>query len=410
MNDPRTAIIVGAGQAGRWLALTLRADGFTGRIVWFGDEPHKPYDRPPLSKAVLKGETALDRMALLPGEAFDKLATEWHPGVAVTAVDRTRRIVATQDGREFGYDLLFLACGGRARTLPGLPVHPRVHTLRTWDDAVALKAGIEAARRVIVIGGGWIGLEVAASARLLGREVTVVEAAERLCMRTVPAVVSEHLRALHERHGIVLRLGAPVRGVQVDDAGVRVDVAGGEPLHGDLLVVGIGLVAHDGLAAAAGLATAGGVLTDAWGRTEDPAVFAVGDVATERRDGARQRIESWEHAQRQAQAAAKAALGLPHDPDAEGPPWFWSDQYDDNLQLLGLPDATMDLVERHDPAKRQRLFFFCRDGQVRALAAVNGGREIKIVRKWMRERRFPTAAALADTGTELNKLPLVAAV
>lgn len=410
MNDPRTFVVVGAGQAGRWLVTTLRAEGFSGRIVWFGDEPHRPYERPPLSKAVLEGQASLGQLALIDDERFTALAVDWRPGTTVSAIDRERRQLGTSRGERQAYDTLFLALGGRARSLPGLGPHPRVATLRTWEDAVALKTGIEAARRVLVLGGGWIGLEVAASARRLGREVTVLEGAPRLCARTVPPCVSEHLLALHQRHGTQVQLQAAVTAVAPHADGVSVTLADGRRFEGDLLVVGIGLVPNDALAAAAGLPCDNGVLTDALGRTPDPAVFAVGDVANAlRSDGQRLRLESWENAQRQAVGAARAALGVTHDPDAEGPGWFWSDQYGDNLQVLGLPAASHRVVERRVDAKGQRLFFFCEGEAVRALAAVNAGREVKIVRKWMLQQRFPAIEALGDPQTDLNKLPLAAA-
>lgn len=410
MSDPRTFVIVGAGQAGRWLALTLRADGYSGRIVWFGDEPHRPYDRPPLSKAVLQGEVSAQQLALIDDDKFAALDLDWRPGEQVVAIDRAQRNVRTAGGAEVGYDALFLANGGQARCLPGLAPHPRIATLRTHEDAQAIKSALATAERVIVIGGGWIGLEVAASSRKLGKQVTVLEAAPRLCIRTVPPCVSEHLRELHLAHGVELRLGDGVQAVDAAAGDVSVLLGSGERIAGDFLVVGIGLVANDALAAAAGLATGNGVLTDASGRTDDPAVFAVGDVANALRgDGQRLRIESWENAQRQAVAAAKAALGIAHDPAAEGPPWFWSDQYDDNLQLLGVPNESHRVVERSVPAKRQRVFFFCEGPRVRAVAAVNAGREIKVARKWMLQDRFPAIDALADAATDLNKLPLVAA-
>jgi 3-phenylpropionate/trans-cinnamate dioxygenase ferredoxin reductase subunit len=409
MEDNRTAVIVGAGQAGRWVALTLRAEGFKGRIVMFGDEAHLPYDRPPLSKAVLHGTADLPQLALLTAAKADELRVEWR-AVAVSAIDRGARRVRAADGSETGYDWLFLAQGGRARTLPGLAPHPRVATLRSWEDALRIKALIESSRHLLVLGGGWIGLEVAASARQRGCEVTVVEAAPRLCVRTVPACVSAHLQALHERHGVTLRLGQAVQQVEAGEDGVRLRLANGETLRGDALVLGIGLVADDALAAAAGLACDNGVLTDASGRTADPAVFAVGDMANALQGGGRrQRIESWENAQRMAVAAAKAALGVAHDPLAEGAPWFWSDQYDDNLQLLGQPDERLRVVERAVPAKRQRLFFFCEGARVRAVAAVNAGREIKVARKWMLQDRYPDLEALADAGVDLQKLPTTAA-
>jgi 3-phenylpropionate/trans-cinnamate dioxygenase ferredoxin reductase subunit len=422
MTDTRTFVVVGAGQAGRWLALTLRADGYQGRIVWFGDELHRPYERPPLSKAVLKGDVPLAQLALVQDAALAELKADFRPGERVIAIDRERRVVRTDSGMQVEYDALFLANGGRARSLPGLAPHPRVHTLRTYDDALALKAQLDRAAkgrekgqgqgagRVIVIGGGWIGLEVAASSRAMGCAVTVVEAAPRLCIRTVPPRVSDHLAALHRAQGVDLRIGDGVQAVGPSDQGVTVRLASGATIEGDALVIGIGLIANDQLAADAGIAVGGGVLTDAHGRTSDPHVYAVGDVAHPMRShGVRLRIESWENAQRQAMAAAKAALGIAHDPDAEGPPWFWSDQYDDNLQLLGLPSEAMQIVERHVPDKRQHVFFFCDGPRVRAVAAVNAGRDIKIARKWMREGRYPELARLSDASVDLNKLPLAAA-
>ena len=407
MPDTRSFIIVGAGQAGRWLALTLRENGFAGRIIWFGDEAHMPYERPPLSKAVLKEDLGFERLLLLPQPKWSELAIDWRPGQRVVAIDRAARTVGTASGEAVAYDALFLANGGRARTLPGLAPHPRVLTLRTYEDALDLKRAIGAARHVLVLGGGWIGLEVAASARLLEREVTVIEAAPRLCLRTVPACVAAHLLETHTAKGVKVLLGDAVREVVPGDDGVTLTLASGARLDGDLLVVGIGLIAADELAAAAGLAVGNGVLTDACGRTADAAIFAVGDVAnTERTGGTRLRIESWENAQRQAVAAAKTALGITHDTQADGPPWFWSDQYDDNLQLLGLPDDSMQVIERQVPAKRSRLFFFCDGPRVRALAAINAGREMRVVRRWIAADSYPALEALGDPNADLNKLPV----
>ena len=410
MDSARSIVIVGAGQAARWLVLTLRADGFEGRIVLLGDEAHLPYERPPLSKAVIKGDVDVAQLYLLDAAKIATHGVDWRPSTQVVAIDRERRSVRTSHGEAIAYDLLFLATGGRARTLPGLAAHARVAYLRTYEDALAIKRMLAGAQHVLVLGGGWIGLELASSARFAGKAVTVIEAAPRLCARTVPPCLSEHLRELHQGHGVDVRLGDGVQSVQPDGAGVSVQLAGGQTLRGDVMVAGLGLVPNDALAADAGLATSNGVLTDAWGRTEDPAVFAVGDVANvERAPGLRLRLESWENAQRHAVAAAKAALGVTHDPDADGPPWFWSDQYDENLQIIGFPDDRMQLVERNVPDKRQRLFYFCDAARIRAVAAVNGGRELKLARKWMLQGRFPALAALADPATDINKVALVAA-
>ena len=409
MSDTRSFVIVGAGQAGRWLALTLREHGFAGSIVWFGDEAHVPYERPPLSKAVLKEDQGFERLVLLPEPKWSELAIDWRPGQQVVAIDRAARTVRSASGESVPYDALFLANGGRARTLPVYP-HPRVLTLRTYEDAIELKRAIGAARHVLVLGGGWIGLEVAASARMLERDVTVIEAAPRLCMRTVPACISAHLLETHTARGVKVMLGDAVREVLPGDDGVKLLLASGAEIKGDLLVVGIGLIAADQLAAAAGLAVGNGVLTDACGRTADAAIFAVGDVANAARaNGTRLRIESWENAQRGAVAAAKAALGIDHDTEADGPPWFWSDQYDDNLQLLGLPDDSMRVIERQVPAKRSRLFFFCDGPRVRAVAAVNAGRDMRVVRRWIAQDSYPALEALVDPAADLNKLPVSSA-
>ncbi|MFN0161643.1 MAG: NAD(P)/FAD-dependent oxidoreductase [Burkholderiales bacterium] len=409
MSDPRTFVIAGAGQAGRWVAWTLRQEGFGGRIVWLGDEAHVPYERPPLSKAVLKDEAGFERLVLVPESKWSELKLDWRPGQRVTSIDRAARCVVTAGGESVSYDALFLAVGGVARTLPGVAPHARILTLRTWEDALSLKAALKGAPRVLVLGGGWIGLEVAASARTLGCEVTVVEAAPRLCQRTVPPAVSAHLLENHRAHGVTVRLGDAVREVKADADGVTLSLASNALLQADLLVVGIGLVANDGLAAAAGLTVGNGIHTDAAGRTEDAAIFAVGDCANALRpDGARVRIESWENAQRQAIAAAKAALGVAHDAAADGAPWFWSDQYDDNLQLLGEPTEAMQVVERNVAAKRARLFFFCEGARVKAVAAINAGREIRVVRKWMTQDRYPRLDALVDPANDLNKLPVEA--
>lgn len=409
MSDPRTFVIAGAGQAGRWVAWTLRQEGFGGRIVWLGDEAHVPYERPPLSKAVLKDEAGFERLVLVPEPKWSELKLDWRPGRRLASIDRAARCVVTAGGESISYDALFLALGGLARTLPGVAPHPRVLTLRTWDDALSLKAALKGNPRVLVLGGGWIGLEVAASARSLGCEVTVVEAAPRLCQRTVPPAVSAHLLETHQAHGVAVRMGDAVREVKAHADGVTLSLASDAVLQGDLLVVGIGLIANEGLAAAAGLAVGNGIHTDANGRTQDPAVFAVGDCANAlRSNGMRVRIESWENAQRQAVAAAKAALGVAHDAAADGPPWFWSDQYDDNLQLLGEPTEAMQVVERNVAAKRARLFFFCEGARVKAVAAINAGREIRVVRKWMAQDRYPRLDTLVDPANDLNKLPVEA--
>ena len=204
-------------------------------IVASQDEAHAPYDRPPLSKAVLQGEVPAAQLVLIAPDAFAALQADWRPGQRVAAIDRAAREVITAGGERVRYDTLFLANGGQARRLPGLPPHPRVLTLRTYEDAMAIKRQVEAAQHVLVMGGGWIGLEVAASARQQGKAVTVLEAAPRLCIRTVPPCVSEHLQALHAERGVTLRLGCAVEAVDASDRGVTVLLAGGDYRMGQVI-------------------------------------------------------------------------------------------------------------------------------------------------------------------------------
>lgn len=407
MNTPISSfVVVGAGQAARWLVLTLRKEGYAGPIVWISEESGRPYERPPLSKAILLGKSSPDAIELFSPEAFAALNVDWRPGQVVEKVDRRAHCVTTSNGDLIPYAKLFLATGGRARTLEGVPSHPRIQTLRTVEDALRLKLALEDTGDVLVLGGGWIGLEIAAAARSLGRRVTLLEAAPRLCIRSVAPPLSDLLRDLHMAHGVDLRLGCKVGAVHADDAGVAIALDDGSTLHGDLLVVGIGLVPNFALATAAGLAVENGILVDADCRTSDPDIYAAGDVANGlRADRRHVRLESWENAQRMGIAAARAALGLPRDEADVAPPWFWSDQYEDNLQVLGATDPDLRVIERRDPSKKQHIFYFCAADRIRGVAAVNGGREIKIARKWMAQQAFPRLSDLQDLAIDLAKLP-----
>src|SRR3989344_240653 len=265
-HQASTIVIVGAGQAGGWAAQALRSEGFAGRRVLTGDEVHPPPERPPLSKAVLSGAAAPESTRLMKPEAFDALAVQWRPGVQVHRIDRAAKQVLLSDGTVQPYDKLILCTGGRARRLavPGADQVP-LHTLRTIEDAQALAPALRPGRSVVVVGGGWIGLEVAATARQQGAEVVVVETQSRLCERTVPAEVSAYLLALHRAQGVRVLLGAGVRGFAraadgADGADSRLEVllADGSALACDTIVLGIGLVPNDELARAAGLAFGGG--------------------------------------------------------------------------------------------------------------------------------------------------------
>ena len=400
-------VIVGAGQAGGWAAKTLRKEGFGGHIVLIGDEPHLPYERPPLSKAVLSREAPADSTHLFDAAAFAQLALDWRPNVRVTAIDRAARCLQLSSGGPIGYDKLILSTGGRARTMsvPGADL-PGVYTLRSIADARALSAELAPGRSIAVVGGGWIGLEVAATARKLGAQATVIEALSRLCERTLPPEMSDYLKALHVAQGVEVLLGAGVASFSRNAQGrLQVQLADGPCVVCDAAVVGIGLVPNDELARDAGLACDGGILVDAQCRTSDPRILAAGDVAAWHCEwaGCRMRLESWQNAQEQGMAAARSALGreVNHQPL----PWFWSDQYDCNLQIYGMPAPSHRLVVRGDPASGNFLLFYL-DGDSRLKSALgpNAARDLRFARRLIESGKRVDATQLADPAFALSKL------
>jgi 3-phenylpropionate/trans-cinnamate dioxygenase ferredoxin reductase subunit len=402
---PQTIVVIGGGQAAGWVVKTLRKTGFEGRLVMIADEIHLPYERPPLSKAVLSGDADIDTVRLFASDDFASLNVEaWQPDVA-TQIDRAQRIVRTQSGREVQYDRLVIATGGAARKLPASLVKTdHIAYLRTLDEASALGERLRASKHVLVIGGGWIGLEVAATARKLGVAATVVEGAPRLCARSVPPAVSDFLLDLHRSNGVDVRLSAALTSLDThpDDASkVRATLADGTSIDADFAVAGIGLTPHTSLAEAAGLPVNDGIVVDEHGMTNDPRIFACGDVANHPSAWLKRRVrlESWANAQNQAIVVAKAMLGQ-FEPYAEIP-WFWSDQYDVNLQILGDIPADAELVVRGDVSARRATLFHVADGGVRGVIAINTPRDLKLARKWMTQGRTVDVAALADADKAL---------
>ena len=404
--DTQTIVIVGAGQAGGWAAQTLRKEGFAGKVVLVGEECHCPYERPPLSKAVLAGEAPAESTFLIKPEAFDKLGLDWRPNVRATSIDRAARRIGLSTGEQIDYDRLILCNGGRARTLnvPGADL-PGLFTLRSIDDAAALGAALVPGKTLVVVGGGWIGLEVAATARKKAMEVTVVEAATRLCERTVPAEISEFLARLHAAHGTRVMLGMGVAGFARDAEGsLVVTLTDGRELPCDAAVIGVGMIPNDELARAAGLECDGGIIVDAQCRTSDANIFAAGDVASWHCSwaGRRMRLESWQNAQEQGMAAARAALGI--DVHHRPLPWFWSDQYDTNLQIYGIADPSHRVVVRGDRQSGSFVMFFLDGDKVRAAMGPNAARELRFARRLIESQRSVDPDLLADTGVAMSKV------
>lgn len=403
-------VVIGGGQAGAWIARTLRTEGFEGRIVIIGAEPYWPYERPALSKAFLQGTADAASLTLLDEAQAGELDVECWRDCTVARIDREAHQVICLDGRLLEYQKLFVATGARVRTLPWLAgvSTDRIHTLRTQADALRLRGALGAANSLLVIGGGWIGLEVAATGRMMGKAVTVIEASPGLCSRTVPEIVSSFLTNLHEAQGVTIRVGQGVIGLTSDQFGVELTLDTGERLRADHAVIGIGIIPETRLATTCGLEIEDGIIVDGQGRTSDPDIFAAGDVARHQSRFARAtlRLESWANAQNQAIVAAKASLGRADVYDEV--PWLWSDQYTVNLQILGLPAQATRVVARGTPETGSGCWLMLGvDGTAVGAIAVNAPRELRALRKLLAEGRTPCPEAWANQETKLINLPLL---
>jgi 3-phenylpropionate/trans-cinnamate dioxygenase ferredoxin reductase subunit len=409
-TDETSLLVVGAGHAGSELAIAARQGGWRGRIVLLGDEPELPYHRPPLSKAYLLGEADKASLALRPAQAYDGAGIERLAGVRLAAIDRESRCITLDDGRVLAYDKLALCTGGRPRTLVCAGIDParpprNLHVLRTQADAQALRAALRPGSRVLVVGGGYVGLEVAASARKLGAEVTVLEAQPRVLARVAGEAVSRFYERVHREAGVTLLTGAGLAHIECR-GGVAVEAvcSHGQVLSVDLMVAGIGMVPNVEAAQTAGLADAAGIAVDELSRTADPHVVAAGDCTVQHQAlyGLDLRIESVPNALDQARAAASWLCGKPRPNRAV--PWFWSDQYDLKLQMAGLSQSHDCCVLRGDPAERSFCAFYLRAGRLIAVDAVNRPGDFMLARRTLAQQPAVDAERLADLAVPLQVL------
>ncbi|CAM3582321.1 NAD(P)/FAD-dependent oxidoreductase [Bordetella pertussis] len=409
MDEIQSIVIVGAGQAGAVAAASLRQLGYRGGLTLVGQEAHPPYERPPLSKAVLQGTATHAEAAVHPAGFYAENDIALLTETAVAALDPAARTVRLADGRTLPYDRCLLATGGHARELPALPRgRAGVHYIRTLDDALDLHAALRPGVRAAVIGGGFLGLEVASTARELGAKVTVIENGSRLLERALPAIVSDWLAERVRASGVDLRLGGAIAAIG-DGPPYAITLADGTQVNADLIVVSIGLAPEVTLARQAGLPLDdnGGICVDSQARTADPQVYAAGDCASQPRAclGTAARFESWQNANEQARAAAAAMLGLA--PAAEPYPWFWTDQYGCNIQILGLPQPGLRYVCRPqtDPQAAPRVLWIgLRDGVPCHGIAVNAGGDLRQLRVLF-ERGIPVDPhRLADPAEALKPL------
>jgi 3-phenylpropionate/trans-cinnamate dioxygenase ferredoxin reductase subunit len=399
------AIIIGAGQAGAQAAASLRQAGFPGDIVLIGEEREPPYQRPPLSKAFLQGELAADRLALRPPAFYDQQRIELRLGVRIAAIDRAKREIETADGERLAYDSLLLATGAPPRRLvcPGADL-PGIHYLRTLADSRALQPVLRGRRRIAVIGAGYIGLEVAASARKAGAAVTVIEMAERALARVAGAEISDHFAFVHRAHGVTLRFGAAVEGFNGGGGVESAALTTGEVVPCDAVVVGIGAAPATGLAKAAGLAIDNGIATDSQARTSDPAIFAAGDCASHPSllYGRRIRLESAPNAIEQGKIAGANMAGGNVAYDAV--PWFWSDQYDVKLQTAGVSDGADRRVVRGAPRQGRFSVWYLKEERLIAVDAVNDPAAFLASKKLIAAGARPDPKILADSAADLKQL------
>jgi 3-phenylpropionate/trans-cinnamate dioxygenase ferredoxin reductase component len=398
-------VIAGAGQAAVQAIDTLRRRGYTGELTLVGDEPWLPYQRPPLSKKYLAGTLERERLMIRPEAFFSQHRVNAHLGQQVSAIAPRERHVRLDDGRVLPYDALLLATGSRPRrlTVPGAALSG-VHYLRTIADTDRIRAECAAGAHLVVIGGGYIGLEVAATARELGLEVTVLEMAERVLSRVTCPEVSAFYTREHERQGVRIRCRQTLAALRADDSGrVRsVLTEQGAEYPADLVIVGVGVVPADELARAAGLDCENGVVTDAYCRTSDAAIYAAGDCASHlnRQYGRHLRLESVDNAFEQANTVAANLLGTPTVHDKV--PWFWSDQYDLKLIIVGVAHGYDRTVVRGAPDGRAFSVCYLRGGELIAIDSINAPKDQMAARKLIAVHARPDPARLADPAIALK--------
>lgn len=401
-------VVIGAGECGGRAALALRELGYNGPVTLVGDEPHLPYERPPLSKDAMVADAPLIKAIASDAILAERSIRHIHSVLAV-AIDRTAHVVRLSDGSALAYDKLLLATGSVPRKLPVPGLGGRCVYLRTFNDALAIRAHLNAGNRITIVGGGFIGLELAAAARRLGAAVTVIEAQPRILMRGVPAEIAQVIHQAHEAEGVKILCGQGIAAIADDGAEVRIALASGHDIVADLAVIGIGAVPVTGLAGQAGLTIDNGVAVDAELRTSDRDIFAAGDCCSfplAIYGGRRVRLEAWRNAQEQGALAARNMLGAGEAHSAV--PWFWSDQYGLTLQIAGLSDEGRSIVRRDVGDGAFILFHLAEDGRLVAASGIGRGnavaRDIRLAEMLIAKQAKPAPEALGSQTVKLKSL------
>lgn len=403
----RHFVIVGAGECGARAAMALREQGFDGDVTLVGGETHLPYERPPLSKHGMLAEV-FAATTIATAERLAEANVGFRGGVQVAAIDRGGKRLLTADGTALPYDKLLLATGASPRRLPGVEGE-RIFYLRTLEDAQRLRGELLPGRRLAIVGGGFIGLELAASARARGAEVTLIEALPRLLSRAVPEAIAAQIQARHELAGVKLVFGDGIAGVTSDANSATVALNSGRRVEADLVLVGIGAVPNISLAAEAELAIDNGIAVDRHLATSDADIFAAGDCCSfplKIYGGRRVRLESWRNAQDQGSLAACNMLGA--NEAISTVPWFWSDQYELGLQIAGLSDEGASIVRRDLGNGASILFHISADGRLVAASGIGVGnavaKDIRLAEMLIAKQARPMQASLADADVKLKSL------
>jgi 3-phenylpropionate/trans-cinnamate dioxygenase ferredoxin reductase subunit len=398
-------VIAGAGHAAGQIITTLRQQKFAGQIVLVGDEPYLPYQRPPLSKKFLAGEMPAERLYVKPESFYDDPRIDVRLETTVTAIDRTAQTLEIEDGDDIAYEKLVLALGSRVRTLPveGADLN-RVHYLRSIADVETIRAELDIGRHLVIVGAGYIGLEVAAVARTLGLDVTVVEMADRVMSRVVSPEISDFYQIEHTNHGVKLRLSTTVAALRGRKRVKYVETGEGEEIPADLVIIGVGILPNTEIAEQAGLDVSNGIVVDDRCQTSDPNIYAVGDCTSHPNDiyGRRLRLESVHNAVEQAKTAASNLCG--RETRYSDVPWFWSDQYDLKLQIAGLSEGYDDVVIRGNPADRSFACVYLRKGRLIAIDAVNAPRDFVHSKALIAAQALISTDKLADAEISLKDL------
>lgn len=395
MTDAKRLVVVGAGQAGGWAAKTLRKHDASASISLIGEEPHPPHERPPLSKEVLLGLKPPDSTYIFDRESLAASKIMLRRG-CVCAIDRASNKLLLSDGDKVSYDQALLALGSRAKliSVPGNSL-AGIHSLRTIEDSLAIAQQLKAGAHILIVGGGWIGLEVASAARKRGAGVTLIEQFDRLCARALPPdEVARYLLDLHRRNGVDVRLDTTVVAFGGTSRVEYAVLSSGEEISASAVVVGIGVLPNVEIAQDAGLETQNGIVVDQHCRTSDQNIFAAGDCTNQPNTfvGCRVRLESSANAQNQAIAAANVMMG--NETPYQEIPWFWSDQHDVNFQLLGLPTSFEEVVTHGNVGGDRFMQFYLAAGRITAAAGINCARELRAVKRLMKTEETVTAAKL----------------